>query len=325
MDGFAKSEVGSFVNATNGLKKGYKPGKTLYLSHQTETGYQRDKFKFSLLYRQDYAAWFDSDTAAFYRAVHNKKIPLEKREYLIDLQAKGIISSGVKFGYQFDFKGLDTLGVDVSFLQIRYLEDINLNGTGYGKSKKSYDYSIFADQKYSEDLLFGREVENTYGYGATLDLYGSWRITRNWQVDFLAKDIISHLKWDQLAYTKAIASDKNSSTGDDGVKSWNPTLSGTESYLPDTTIKLNKRVNVSSSYHWHNWSNRIGIQYMAKDYLVNYGIAYQGKCIKYQADLWIENKALELSIRHKNLYMALATNGTPDTAELIKFSLGIYY
>ncbi len=202
------------------------------------------------IWRYDYRLSFSPDTAQVYHSSEND-IALEKsRTYNLNLEVEHFRAHGVTLGHVFRWPKL-IIAPSVSLLRADELMDGSLRGLMTVDADGEYSASAKVDYYYSEDALFDRPLTSSpegWGYGVDLSL--AWTPIANTEITLAIQDLFATIYWDRAPYTRASVLTEAKRSDENGFLSFEPVLSGTESFadysqrLPNRhTLTIKRQLN----------------------------------------------------------------------------------
>lgn len=246
---FTYVEPIAIQDAFHNNTKHFDGGETALTHNWVEIGAAYNSFGVGLVGRYDYELEFSKDTAEFYYLTNNKKPLHQGREYNLDLDAKYIQSTGVRFSYAYALNPNTNINVGVSYLTGVRLTDGSIHGRALALAQNDYDFQFDVNYFYSKDSLFDRDVTPPDGNGYSIDLAMDWDITQNLATNLRIIDLIGRIYWNNAPYTTAVANSDVKEYDQNGYVIYNPVLSGFEDNR-NYAQKLNPQVNALVSYHW---------------------------------------------------------------------------
>jgi hypothetical protein len=246
---FSYVEPVAIQDALHNNTEHFDGGETALTHNWAEIGATYNNFGVGAVGRFDYELTFSKDTAEFYYLTNNKKPLPQGREFNLDLEAKHIQSTGVRFSYDYALTPNADINVGVSYLNGVRLTDGSIHGSALVLAQNDYDFQFDVDYFYSKDSLFDRNVGPPDGKGYSIDLSMDWDITQNLGANLQIVDLFGRIYWNNAPYTTAVASSSVKEYDQDGYVVYNPVLSGFEGNR-DFTQKLDPQINALVRYHW---------------------------------------------------------------------------
>ncbi|WP_413700235.1 hypothetical protein ACLKMH_23860 [Psychromonas sp. KJ10-10] len=289
----------------------FESGERQWTANWLEAGVQYQHWAIGLLQRYDYSLKFDKQTAEFYWLVANKKdLPVGK-EYLLDLQANAIHSTGLRISFADDLSNSFSYRVGLSYLQANYMLEGHLKGDATIVDQSDYDYSATIDYAYTEDHLFDRQVNTPKGHGFSLDFMFDYQLTAdiNWQLQ--VRDLFARLYWKNSPYTQGASSSDRKEYDENGYVSIDPILTGYEGTRGVYVQKLDPRWHSKVTYQvneLYDLQGQIRYQYEHGLYAIG-GSRKLTEQMRLGGSYWPINKALELNLNYRQMKLALTANG----------------
>lgn len=171
------------------------------------------------------------DSIEFFYLAKKKRDLVTGQIYDADVKAYGLIANGVEVSHG---RKLDNLipglsvGATVRYLNPRYLQDGTIDGYVIPVGPRSYDYNLFLDYAYSDNIVYKRKDEDQgSGFGFSADIGLSYR-NSGWRAEVLMRDVLGTVFWDSVPYTSAYAVTPDDPTITNGYQDFEPSIKGYE-------------------------------------------------------------------------------------------------
>ena len=325
-EALARSEPISVMDAIHGWKGDYQAGERQYVWSRVETGVKMDHWGMGLQFRKDYSLTFSKDAAELFGAINNDKELDAGRTYEVNLEANVVQTTGLRFTRNDQLLPNLKTEFGLTLLKASYMLDGSLNGSALATGDKSYTYSAWADYAYTEDVLFERDVDSVTGYGFSLDAHVDWQFKPNWRLDLQARDLPGWVWWKDLPYTNASAVSAREHTEEDGFRTWDPLISGTESNY--SRYKQTLPFKSSGDIYYSGWPITVagGLSYQFSDLLPRVGAGWQRGDWSVMGWLWPRDKALGVDLRWKEWQVGFSMDNIVfDDAHFIAMNLAYRY
>lgn len=231
-------------------------GDVTFTHNQGAVGVTAQKFgatwDLALLTRYDLRAEYDPDAAELLYASTNNQ-PIADGEYGFDIRAKEIRARGIRLGVEMSPTRESTIGFHVTALEADQLLDGRTSGLATLTDGDTLEGLVAIDYRYTKDLLFDRDPEETTGHGATVDIHGRLQATEKTAVSVVVKDIWSEIRWGDAEKTIADATTANTSVGADGLLIVRPLLQGqreTADYKQRYSARIAARIDHALNETW---------------------------------------------------------------------------
>lgn len=322
----ARSETTSISDALTGWNGDFDLGETQYLSLWLEAGLRNEHWGIGTFHRQDYGLWFSKDAAELFGSVQNGLSLEEGREYDIWLEVFALQANGVRLFWLPKWHPKLKTTIGLSLLKSSFMLDGTFDGTATALGEDTYSYTAWVDYNYTFDLLFEREVEQVYGYGASLDLALTWQFNPQWLLDIRCRDLFGAIWWESAPFTQASAYSERSGTSDSGYTEWDPAISGLESYRDDYWLMLPATINSDLYYSQQGYRLGLGGRYQFEDALTRSGVGSSLGDWDIFLWWWHQDNGVELSVDWRDWHFNLTSDSFYlDQAKLINFSFSFYY
>lgn len=317
---FAYSEPNTLAVVAKGWQGEFLGGEQQYLYAWAEAGMRCESWGLGWVKRHDYSLKFSSDTAELVSQVQNNQSLEAGREYDIRLEAYALRAQGVRLFWLPDWHHDLSIEAGVSMLGVTEFLDGTLEGSATAIDSSTYQYSLWVDYSYSQDLLFERHVKQSYGVGLSFDLAAQWSFAPNWRIDFLGRDLLGWVWWDKAPFTKAQALSDRSEVNENGFSEWDPAISGLESYR---SIRVLLPPKLKSELYWQpsRLSLGVGGRYQFEDMTGRVGGGYKFGSLQLFSWYGIEHQAVELNIVWRKLQVAVISDNLQlDQAQRVGLS-----
>lgn len=235
-------------------------GELAFTHNQMELGWQQGQWRFGWLARYDYFIEFNSDTLELaYLGENDLTIP--ERAYQVHLQANHMRAQGVWLAQAFQWR--ERLQGEWRLNLLRADQNIDGSLKGNVRAEASvYDADLYLDYAYTEDKLLRRPEAPADGEGYALDVSLRWQFNDSLTLSFVAKDLLSGIRWSDATYTQARVNTNNVSYDADGQINARPLVSGIESFRQETqrlprrlSLSLQQRLNADweVKYQWYRY------------------------------------------------------------------------
>lgn len=217
-------------------------GELAFTHNQLDIGWQQGDWKLGWLFRYDYFIEFNNDTMQLAYLGEND-LPIPERAYDVRLQANHLRAQGLWLAKSFSWQ--DRLQGEWRLNLLK--ADQNIDGALKGSVQAdaaAYTADLTLDYAYTEDKLLRRPEDAADGLGYTLDVTLRWAFNEAFALSFVARDLLSEIRWSDATYTTARVNTANVSYDADGQIDARPLVSGIESYRQESQ-RLPKRVSLS--------------------------------------------------------------------------------
>jgi hypothetical protein len=214
--------------------------------------------RFATFYRGEVYMKANQDTVEILRMITRKKKLPVGRIFNVDLQSRGFSAFGLEVSKGFKLEqatpvlppilqGL-TIGITARYLQGEKIQEGNIGGKVTPTGKDNYNFNLFIDYIYDQDLLYNRPstIPGT-GRGHSFDLGLQYKLSNRFRAEVLLRDIWGRIYWKDTPYTCADATSDIKEYDSDGYQIYRPTIRGYESYR-NYTQKIPMKTDVLISY-----------------------------------------------------------------------------
>ena len=188
-------------------------------------GARKGKWELAAFSRYDYLAKYSPDTA-FLTYADEAGVEAPDGDYDISLQLDHSWNYGLRLGYRFDVTPRLKTQFRLSGILATDIVDGRLGGNVFLTDREVSEGVIDVDYRFTEDLLFLRDIDNTQGYGLSLDAIVNWQATERLDIELAAYDALSRIWWSDVPGTQADATTDILRTDDNGIFIVRPLLQG---------------------------------------------------------------------------------------------------
>lgn len=242
-----------------------KRGEYALSRNNIEVGMSWDRWELSFLHRNDYNLGFHSDTLEFtYRNQNKLDIPPEQ-SFKADVHANQYQLTGVKLGHAFPVTDTITVWASAAYLHATesvsgYLGKAEDGSGGVVRCERmssrnsciELEGNLHTEYYYTDDPLFGLEVDPPTGDGYSIDIGASWKIRPDVTLEVQVSDALGAIYWADLPFTVADATSDRFVQDDEGVWQANPSYDGW-GLTGDFTQDLTRRVELGARYDFHRY------------------------------------------------------------------------
>lgn len=224
-------------------------GDYAFSSNLFEVGLETQYFTFSYNERLEFYTQFTNDTARIIQQEKNNVNYAQGESFKIDLDAFHVRTKGVKLSlpiYNSNQFGATLAG---AYYQANEMHDGKLYGDVITDDQEITG-NIHLDYSYSEDIFFGRDASEVTGYGYGVDVKGWLKISDSTRLEFLARDLLSSIRWNNQQYTTGNATTNTVALDDNGLIVARPAAEWLESnqyvsqsFPRHTKIKILQQLN----------------------------------------------------------------------------------
>lgn len=227
-------------------------GKASFTHTEVAIGARRGDWELTAFTRYDYLAKYSPDTA-FLVYADNSGAEVLSRDYDIALQLDHSWNYGVRLGYTIDVSPTLQTQLRLSGIFATDIIDGRLDGN-LGLTDRMLNEGVLdVDYRFTQDLLFLRDVDNTQGYGLSLDAIINWKATENLDIELGAYDAFNRIWWPDVPGTQADATTDFVRTDDNGILIVRPVLQGRNlsgSYNQTLKTRFKARANYQIADRW---------------------------------------------------------------------------
>jgi hypothetical protein len=308
-DGMAYSEPIPILRAVQGWKGTDRRGSRQYASLWTEAGVARGRWGAGLLHRLDFSLHFTPDAAALYGAIADDHPLPVGRTYHIYVHAHAMEAWGVRVFHRYEPAAGMRAEVGLSLLRGVSMLEGSIQGEGTALAAKRYDYNLWADDAYTKDPLFSRDVRAPEGVGASLDGAFGWDMSRDWHLQARVRDLPGFVRWRHLPMTRASALSQRTHTDDQDFQHWAPLVSGLETYAPSYRQDLPASGAAEITHASHSWIAGLGTTYVFGDWSPRVGIGHRTAGWQWVGWVWPTKRALGVDVRRGPWGLSLSSDG----------------
>ncbi|WP_372781676.1 hypothetical protein [Litorivivens sp.] len=298
-----------------------RSGDFAYTHNQLEVGVSRGDWAAAVFVRYDYFVEFNDDTVALAYLKKNNATARGEAHYDIDLSANHLRSRGLATAYRFSVHNDWTGQVKVSYVEAWETTYGELSGSVITRDD-DFSADLYLDYSYTEDTFLNRPREQVDGKGATLDLELQWQVNDKLQFGFSSRDLLSLIRFDDVTYTRAVATTNRISYDENGRLRSVPALSGEERYRNEIQ-RFPRRVTLSAGYqYWSQWRLRGELFAIDRYLFPRLGLERDLALGNLHLDYDLEAKAIGVALRKHWYAIQLRTDHTNwDEMDKLEFSL----
>lgn len=300
-----------------------RSGDFAYTHNQLEVGTTLKDWSVGVLVRYDYLVEFNDDTVNLAYLKKNDASANGEAHYNIDLKANHMRSRGLVVGRRFAFYS-DLAGrFRVSYLEAWETTNGKLTGNVVTR-EDDFSADLYLDYSYTEDTFLNRPREQVDGRGATLDLQLSWQINEKLQLDFSGRDLLSFIRFNDVTYTRAVATTNRIRYDENGRLKSVPAVSGEERNR-DEIQRFPRRLTLAASHQtWSDWKLRGELFAIDRYLFPRLGLARELAVGNLLVDYDLEAKAVGVAVHSDWFALRLRTDHT-NWDEMDKLQLSIQF
>lgn len=219
-----------FYSLANEMNAPYQKGEIAYTQNTVTLGFSKGFFNMAGIVRYDYNLDFNHDGLQLVYNSLNGIDAAQKTTYNPEIRVNHMRAEGLKVGAHYPVLNRLDVGLALSLLRTSDLLYGDINGTATVDNNNNYSGKINLNYAYDQDLLLERKVSGVNGFGYALDLNLNYKPTENLEINIMAKDLASRIRWKKAPYTQATANTATSTIASDGSFNVAPTLLGIESF-----------------------------------------------------------------------------------------------
>lgn len=300
-----------------------RSGDFAYTHNQLELGIGKGAWALGVLVRYDYFVEFNDDTVALAYLKKNDADASGEAHYDIDLQANHIRSRGLSLTHQFVLPHQVSGRVKVSYIEAWETTYGELTGNVTTR-EDDFSADLYLDYSYTEDTFLNRPRDQVDGRGATLDLELNWRINDALQLSFIGQDIVSLIRFDDVTYTRAVATTNRIRFDENGQLSSVPALRGEERFR-DEIQRFPRRLTLAASHQTRaDWKLRGELFAIDRYLFPRFGVERELSLGNIRLDYDLEAKAVGAALRGRWYALQLRTDHT-NWDEMDKLQLSIHF
>lgn len=227
-------------------------GDSIFTQNEFALGVKKGPWALSLLARYDLDVDYTPDSALIVNA-SERGTPLENGPYDIAVDAKEIQSQGLRLGYEWAITNDITITPRISLVSARQMTDGTLAGRILLDNDDVTEGELFVDYFFTNDLIFGRDIETKTAFGFTTDLIVDWKINEDLDLSVGVYDAFSEIYWKDRTGTIADATTAISRIDGNGVLIVRPSLRGqnlSENYTQSYTRRGEAKATYSLTEKW---------------------------------------------------------------------------
>lgn len=227
-------------------------GEASFTHTEFAIGARKDNWELAIFSRYDYLAKYTADTA-FLTYADQAELEVPDRDYDISLKLDHSWNYGVRLGYTFDVSPTLKTQFRLSGIFATDIMDGRLDGDISLTDREVTEGILEVDYRFTQDLLFLRDIENTQGYGLSLDAIINWQATDRLGIELAAYDAFNRIWWPNVPGTRADATTEILRTDNNGIFIVRPRLQGENlsgSYEQILKARFKARANYEVTDRW---------------------------------------------------------------------------
>ena len=227
-------------------------GEASFTHTEFAVGARKGKWEVAAFTRYDYLANYSPDTA-FLAYADESGTEAPNRDYEIDLDLDHSWNYGLRVGYTFDVSPVLQTQFRLSGILATDIVDGRLDGNVTLSDREISEGVLEVDYRFTQDLLFLRDIDNTSGYGLSLDAIVNWQATERLDIEIAAYDALSRIWWSDVPGTQADATTDFVRTDDNGILIVRPVLQGRNlsgSYSQILKPRFKAKANYQVAERW---------------------------------------------------------------------------
>ena len=200
-------------------------GEASFTHNEFSIGARKGKWELAAFTRYDYLAKYSPDTA-FLTYADSTDIEVPNADYDVDLKLDHSWNYGLRLGYTVDVSPTLQAQFRLSGILATDIVDGRANGTVSLTDRELSEGVLDVDYRFTQDLLFLREIDDTQGYGLSLDAIVHWQATDKLNFEVAAFDAFNRIWWNDVPGTQADATTNVLRTDENGIFIVRPILQG---------------------------------------------------------------------------------------------------
>lgn len=227
-------------------------GEASFTHTEIAIGARKGNWELTAFSRYDYLAKYSADTA-FLVFANESGAEAPNADYDISLKLDHSWNYGLRIGYTIDVSPTLKTQFRLSGIFATDIADGRLEGDVSLTDREVSEGVLEIDYRFTQDLLFLRDIENTQGYGLSLDAIVNWQATEKLDVELAAYDAFNRIWWPDVPGTQADATTDIVRTDDNGILIVRPLLQGRNlsgSYGQILKARFKARANYQITDRW---------------------------------------------------------------------------
>lgn len=227
-------------------------GEASFTHTEFAIGARKGKWEVAAFSRYDYLAKYTPDTA-FLAYAAEAGAPVPDGDYDISLDLDHSWNYGLRLGHTIDVTPTLQTQFRLSGLFATDIVDGRLDGQVNLTDREVNEGVLNVDYRFTQDLLFLRDIDDTQGYGLSLDAIVNWQATDRLKLNVATYDALNRIWWSDVPGTQADATTDILRTGDDGIFIVRPLLQGKNlsgSYVQILKPRFKARADYAVTEKW---------------------------------------------------------------------------
>ncbi len=283
-------------------------GEATLTSNEFAVGVRKGKWSLEGVARYDGFVDYTPDTAALVFASETES-DFPNGSYDIEASIEQTQLYGARIGYRQSLTPNFDVTLRVSGLVSSEIIDGSLRGSLNLSDQEVDAATLELDYRFTRDLVFGREIDEVRGLGASLDAIIDWQVTDKLSLNLGAYDVLNRIWFDDLPGTEADITTAIRRLDDNGILIVRPRLSGRNlsgKYTQTLPLRLSNRVAYQID---DKWAVSQTLHKYNKTYLSETGIAMRlGQKSSIKTTYEWASGAVGLEVGYKGFKLGVASN-----------------